>query len=157
MAESVLDFHVLNLDPIRFAYRMAVLRNWYGGPAYRQLETENAITESEASVLFFLGRRDGSRAQDVADIIGRPKNSISRAVHLLLAKGLIRRIGDKTDGRQKLLFMTDDGRKIYDQIVSMFLAREKELIANLSEPELAFLDAVLSKMVDNLPNWTKGY
>lgn len=145
------------MDPVKFGYRIAVLRNWYGGPAYRQLELDNGITESEASVVFFLGRRDGSLAQEIADTIGRPKNSISRAVHLLLAKKLLRRVDGKSDRRQKKLYLTDSGWGAYRKIVPMFLARESELISILSGPELAFLDAVLAKMVDHLPDWAKGY
>ncbi|MGE0238627.1 MAG: MarR family winged helix-turn-helix transcriptional regulator [Parvibaculaceae bacterium] len=142
---------------MKFGYRIAVLRNWYGGPAYRQLEMDNGITESEASVVFFLGRRDGSLAQDIADTIGRPKNSISRAVHLLLAKKMVRRVAGKVDRRQKQLYLTDSGWVAYQKIVPMFLARESQLVSTLSGPELAFLDAVLTKMVDHLPDWARGY
>lgn len=157
MSDIPSSFDALNQDPVKFGYRIAVLRNWYGGPAYRQLEMESSITESEASVIFFLGRSEGSRAQDISDVIGRPKNSISRAVHLLLNKNLLRRVPDKNDRRQKLLFLTEAGWATYERIVPMFSARESELIANLSEPELAFLDAVLAKMVKNLQHWTSSY
>ncbi|MEZ0215185.1 MAG: MarR family transcriptional regulator [Xanthobacteraceae bacterium] len=40
-------------------------------------------------------------ATDVCAITGRPKNSMSRAIGLLLDKGLVEREADGEDGRRK--------------------------------------------------------
>jgi len=150
-------FQAINEGPVRFGYRISVLKNWFGGPGYRELERTSQIDETESSVIFFLGRKDGSRAQDIADTVGRPKNSISRSVNTLVKKKLLRRVLDENDNRQRHLYLTEKGWKEYDCMVALFLRREEKLISSLSEPEKAFLDAVLSKLVLNLATWTRSY
>ena len=157
MAQHPKNFSMLNAEPVKIAYRFAVLRNWYAGPVYRRLEAARGINEVESSILFFLGRADGSRAQDICDIVGRPKTTISRGVNSLLRKKLIKRFPDETDKRQRLIFLTPEGRREYESQWPQFAEQEAKLVATLSAPELAFLDAVLAKLIDNLPAWVRSY
>lgn len=148
---------LLNEGPIKFGYRIAILRNWYGGPGYKRMERDYGLSEPETSVLFCLGHSDGLRAQDISNITGRPKNSISRAVNLLLRKGQIRRVPDPNDKRQKSLYLTRSGAASYKIIVPIFRDREKAMLKPLTREELVLLDGMLKKMVASLPRWTAPY
>ncbi len=68
-------------------------------------------------------------AQDVANMTGRPRNSISRAVHRMLTEGYLDRTPDPDDGRQAMLRITPKGRKFHERIVKRFIARGKELLS----------------------------
>ncbi|MGI9477214.1 MAG: MarR family winged helix-turn-helix transcriptional regulator, partial [Hyphomicrobiaceae bacterium] len=85
----------------------------------------------------------------VADMTGRPRNSISRAVHRMLRDGYLTRSPDPDDGRQALLRITPTGLELHKAIVAKFVGREAELLGVLSNTERRTLDHLLNKLVSN--------
>ena len=77
--------------PIRFAYRMAFLTNFYREPLLRQMEKTHGIIRPEWTVLICLAFRDGLNPRDICEITEQPRNTISRATAALVAKGMITR------------------------------------------------------------------
>lgn len=150
-------FDILEHSDVRFGYRMAVLANWYRGPGYKKVEKEFGLTEPECSALFCIGHSDYMSATDVCAITGRPKNSMSRAIGLLLEKGLIERDADDKDGRRKLLCLTPLGRQTYREIVPIFQANEMNIVSPLTPSELSDLDRLLSKMTRHVTKHPKAY
>lgn len=98
-------------------------------------------------LLFCLSNVPQLTAQDVADMTGRPRNSISRAVHRMLRDGYLTRSPDPDDGRQALLRITPTGRALHKTIVSNFVEREAALLGVLSRAERQTLDQLLTKLV----------
>ena len=144
-------------SPVRYGYRITSLRNWYAGPGFRLIERQFGLSEAETSVLFCLGHMAGLRAQDVSALTGHPKNSVSRAVHVLLAKKLIQRRVDRADRREKTLALTPAGSTLFRKIVPIFVARQDSMLSALTARERRSLDRLLDKLVGGLPEWTKLY
>ncbi|MBM3540461.1 MAG: winged helix-turn-helix transcriptional regulator [Alphaproteobacteria bacterium] len=144
-------------SPVRYGYRITSLRNWYAGPGFRLIERQFGLSEAETSVLFCLGHMAGLRAQDVSALTGHPKNSVSRAVHVLLAKKLIQRRADRADRREKTLALTPAGSTLFRKIVPIFVARQDSMLSALTARERRSLDRLLDKLVGGLPEWTKLY
>ncbi len=142
---------------VRYGYRITSLRNWYAGPGFRQIERQFGLSEAETSVLFCLGHMAGFRAQDVSALTGHPKNSVSRAVHVLLAKKLIQRRADRADRREKTLALTPAGAALFRKIVPIFVERQNSMLSALTARERRSLDRLLDKLVGGLPEWTKLY
>jgi MarR family transcriptional regulator, temperature-dependent positive regulator of motility len=139
-------FEILERSEVRFGYRLAVLANWYRGPGYKTVEEQFGLTEPECSALFCVGHAKNLTATDVCHITGRPKNSMSRAIHLLLQKKLLVRVDDKTDGRKKLLALTHEGHALFRKMVPIFLKTEAQILSPLTPSELSDLDKLLTKM-----------
>lgn len=90
-------------------------------------------------------------AQQVSQIIGMDKASVSRCFKQMSQKKLITLELEPSDGRIRLARLTVHGRHIHDQIRGIALAREKELLAVLSASEQETLIHLLKRLHDNLP------
>ena len=105
------------------------------------------MKRGEYLLLFCLSHIEELTAQDVADMTGRPRNSISRAVHRMLEDGYLTRSPDPADGRQALLRITSEGQELHRQIVPRFLVWEEQILCALDSDERRQLDRLLAKLV----------
>jgi MarR family transcriptional regulator, temperature-dependent positive regulator of motility len=148
---------ILDGNPLPIAYRLNYLANFYVGPLIKKMEQELGMTRPEWIVLFCLTRRAGLSAQQISDVTGRPKTSISAAVKQLQEKRLLSRSVDARDGRRRVLQITEAGQRAYRKIVQGFVARETDMVACLSKSERNTFLQLLGKLVDNSPGWAKPY
>jgi DNA-binding MarR family transcriptional regulator len=101
--------------------------------------------------MVLLAIHDTVSAQQVSQIIGMDKASVSRCFKLMSGKKLITLELEPSDGRIRLARLTLHGRHIHDQILGIALAREKELLAVLSASEQETLIHLLKRLHENLP------
>jgi DNA-binding MarR family transcriptional regulator len=148
---------ILHRNPIPIAYRINYLANFYVGPLVTAMENTHRMTRSEWIVLFCLHQRRGMNAQQISNVTGRPKTSISAAVKQLLKKKLISRKTDIVDRRRQVVHVTEAGARIYEQILEGFMAREVEMIKCLDIKEREVFLALLNKLVSNSPAWAQSY
>ena len=116
---------ILKNNPIPMAYRLNYVANFYVGPLIKRMEDKHKMTRPEWIVLFCLNQQTGLNAQQISNVTGRPKTSISTAVRQLQKKKLIVRHTDVKDGRRQVLRVTDAGQKIYKAILQVRRARER--------------------------------
>ena len=114
-------------------------------PAYDRVKREFGISRPEYMLLLCLSHYPVLTAQDVSRLTGRPRNSISRAVHRMLAEGHIGRAPDPDDGRQARLTITGTGRALHDRIASDMRERQEIVLAGLSRSERDTLATLLAK------------
>ena len=76
------------------AYRITYLANAIVFPAYDAIKRDFGLIRPESILLVCLSHFDELTAQDVARIARAPRNTISRAVHRMLAEGYIARSPD---------------------------------------------------------------
>lgn len=138
---------ILRDRTIPFAYRISFLANFYTGSVYRQVLARHAVARSEFVLLFCLHRLGELSAQQVCDITGRPKNSVSRAVNAMLERGHVARDTDPADARRGLLKLTRRGRDLVDAALPLFRDREAAMLAPLGARERETLDRLLAKLV----------
>ncbi len=148
---------ILDDNPLPIAYRLNYLANFYVGPLIKKMEHELGMTRPEWIVLFCLTRRSGLSAQQISDVTGRPKTSISAAVKQLQRKKLLSRSIDMKDGRRRVLQITEAGQRTYAKILEGFARREAEMVACLSKSERTTFLQILNKLVDNSAGWAKPY
>jgi DNA-binding MarR family transcriptional regulator len=101
--------------------------------------------------MVLLAIHDAVSAQQISQIIGMDKASVSRCFKQMSTKKLITLELEPNDGRIRLARLTVHGRDIHDQILGIALAREKELLAVLSASEQETLIDLLKRMHENLP------
>lgn len=146
---------ILDDSPIPFAFRINYLANFFTGSVYRDVAERFGVARSEFVVLFCLRRLGALTAQDVCQITGRPKNSVSRAVNALLARGLVARRTDPQDARRATLTLTRQGTEMHDAAIPLFQQREAAMLAPLSATERRTLDALLARLVLRDDDWAE--
>jgi DNA-binding MarR family transcriptional regulator len=101
--------------------------------------------------MVLLAIHDTISAQQISQIIGMDKASVSRCFKQMVAKKLIALELDHTDGRIRLASLTLHGRHIHDQILGIALARERALVQVLNPEEIDTLLGLLKRVHENLP------
>lgn len=144
---------IIDGTAIPTAFKIGYVLNFYREPSFRMIEAEFGLTRPEIVILIFLTVRDGATASEFCEFSGHLKASVSRAAILLDKKGLIRREPDPADSRRQLLWLTDQGRALYERYVPLLIAREEAMLACLSGSERQQLGALLDKLAAHVPNW----
>ena len=74
---------ILRNNPIPVAYRLNYVANFFVGPLVKHMEETHKMTRPEWIVLFCLNQQAGLNAQQISNVTGRHKTSISTAVRQL--------------------------------------------------------------------------
>lgn len=135
---------------VKYGFRITTVRNWYAVPAFGRIEREMGLTESEITIIFCLGHIPALRAKDVSLMSARPKNSISRGVHLLLTKKLVQQSADRADKREKTLTLTLAGQAAFRKLMPVFQERQDAMLSVLTARERQAFDRLLNKLVAGL-------
>jgi MarR family transcriptional regulator, temperature-dependent positive regulator of motility len=134
-------------------FRLSLWSGFYTAPVFAKIERKFGLLRDANNVLFCLAAHGPLTAKSISDVLGRPKNSISRAVDHLLQRGLIRREPVASDRRHALLSIERSGLAMIKKTTAMFRAREAEMLRALSPVERVALDGILTKLMDDAGNW----
>src|SRR5215212_10489487 len=134
-------------NPCWFAFRFNYLSLRYNIPLYEWVQREYGLLRPHVAVIYSLGLRDRVTARAIGISFGYPKNTLSRAIHSLERKGLIRRERKAADKRSFLLTLTKRGRAVFDETLPNFLRVQEELLKPLAPGERETLSALLAKIV----------
>jgi len=138
-------------------YRLSLLSNTVSqgiSTAYRRIY---GLSVTEWRVIAILGRFPGLTASEVMARGAMDKVAVSRAVNRLQERGLVVRSPHSDDRRRMPLRLTAaGGEPLFREVVPKALAYERELLAALSEDELARLKRVLAKLQDAADSLNEG-
>ena len=109
-----------------------------------------AITCEQWIILRTLWDKDGRCQQELALHTGKDKASITRLTDALEKRGLVRRKGSESDRRQKLIFLTDEGVRIKDELVPLVAAVLLKAQAGIDRQRLEQCRDVLYQFYSNL-------
>jgi len=127
-------------------YRLSVLSNTVSGRIAKSYAERFSLTVPEWRVMAVLGRFPGLTAGEVTERTAMDKVQVSRAVaRLLKTRRIERRVVDG-DRRALHLFLTNEGKSVYSEIVPLALDYERRLGASLSAGERAQLEKLLAKL-----------
>lgn len=115
-------------------------------PAYDEVKRDFGIIRAEYMLLLCLAHFPVLTAQDASRLTGRPRNSISRAVHRMLNEGYITRVPDPDDGRQSNLAITDNGKALHEKIAARMVEAQNKVLSTLSPKERDSLKKILDKV-----------
>jgi len=136
---------MLDLDTY-LPYRLSVLSNQISRGIARTYENRFGLSVTEWRVIAILGRFPGISAREIGARSAMEKVPISRAVRRLIDQGRVERQDSAADRRTRHLFLTDDGRAVFDAIVPAALDYEKRLLACLDETERQQLDRLIERL-----------
>ena len=144
---------IVDSTPIPFGYRISFLTNFFREPVLRRMEKEFDLIRPELTVLICLQFSATCTSKDICEITEQPSNTVSRAVGSLEKRGVITREADKNDARRHVLRLTENGTKLYHQVMELFVEAEAKLVECLSVEERGQLDTILGKLCRAVPDW----
>ncbi|MGI9233917.1 MAG: MarR family winged helix-turn-helix transcriptional regulator [Woeseiaceae bacterium] len=128
-------------------YRLAILSHTVSTTIAQVYEKRFNLSIPEWRVIAILGRFPGLSAVEVAERTFLDKVAVSRAVTKLLKNGRIDRQFADADRRRSILNLSEEGRRVHDEVAPLALQFERDLLDGLGEDEKAKLDVVMERLM----------
>ncbi len=104
------------------------------------------LSVSEWRTMAVLGSHQPLSASEVVRHSSIDKVQVSRAIKGLLTRDLLQRWVDPADRRRVTLHLTDQGQRVFADLVPQVRALEQQLLGCLSEDEQQTLKALMNKV-----------
>lgn len=113
---------------------------------------ENGIDSSREQMIILghLSEKDGQVQNDLAFVTNRDKTSLTRIVNNMQKKGLLERVQCEEDNRCNKIFISKEGRQLFNKGFPIVHQIVKKIQKNISEEEIASSVKVLKQVFQNL-------
>ena len=128
-------------------YRLAVLSNTVSATVARAYDKRFSVSIPEWRVIAVLGRFPGLSAVEVAGRTLMDKVAVSRAVTKLIKNGRIEREFADADKRRSILNLSEEGKKLHDEIATLALEFERDLLQGFSQEEIDSLNGIMERLL----------
>lgn len=108
------------------------------------------LTFEMLEVMLCLWRQDGVNQQVIADITLRDKSAMTYLVDNLMKRKMIRREEDVRDRRNKLIFLTPEGRQLQETLQPWVAEMYDRATANIAADTLVVGKDIIEQMIRNL-------
>lgn len=129
-------------------YRLSITSHTVSTNIARVYEKRFGVSIPEWRVIAVLGRYPGLSAVEVADRTLMDKVAVSRAVTKLIKTGRIDREFADADRRRSILNLSEEGKKVHNEIAPLALEFEQQLVHNISEDDYERFNSVLEQLLD---------
>ncbi|RVU00414.1 MarR family transcriptional regulator [Mucilaginibacter limnophilus] len=108
------------------------------------------ITFEMLEIMWMLWDRDGVNQQEIADKTLRDKSSMTYLIDNLVKRGMVKRVEDKKDRRNKLIFLTGEAVKLKDQLCPWLTEVYTQATTDSKIDDLQASIEQLKRMISNL-------
>ncbi|NIF04799.1 MarR family transcriptional regulator [Chryseobacterium sp. Tr-659] len=113
-------------------------------------EYDSDLSFELIEILGLLSRNNGINQQEIGNKVSKDKSSITYLINSLVKRDLVERIADKTDKRNRQIFLTVKGQHIVETIYPWALELYKKAAGDLHEDEIRKALLLVKKMTANL-------
>ena len=128
-------------------YRLAVLSHTVSNKIASVYEERFKVSVPEWRVIAILGRFPGLSAVEVAQRTMLDKVAVSRAVTKLIKNGRLDREFADADRRRSILNLSEEGRRVHDEIAPLALRFERDLLHGISADDYERFNRVMERLV----------
>jgi len=128
--------------------RLMVLANLLRRGAMLRYKRTAGLSSVEYGLVANLGRNPPMSVARLAEAVGLDKGQISRALADLVSRKLVARAVNPRDNREVLVSLTKTGLAAHDAIVAGGQERNRRLLAELSETEVAMLLGHIDRLTE---------
>lgn len=114
------------------------------------------LHSGQEKLLKALEDKDGVSMSDLAGILGVQPPTVTKMISRLASQGYVERKASKGDGRQALVYMTDQGRDAIAAIDKVWKRIEKDALAGIDDKDRKRLRKLLRQVERNLGNSLKS-
>jgi DNA-binding MarR family transcriptional regulator len=129
-------------------YRLSITSHTVSTNIARVYEKQFGLSIPEWRVIAILGRYPGLSAVEVADRTLMDKVAVSRAVTKMIKNGRVDREFADADRRRSILNLSEEGRRVHNEIAPLALQFEQELLQNISDEDFETFNTVLEQLLD---------
>jgi MarR family transcriptional regulator, organic hydroperoxide resistance regulator len=104
------------------------------------------VTTEHWTILVQLWEQEGLSQYELAQRTGKDQPSMSRLIQNMLKRELIVRVADSKDARCKRIYLTDHGKQLRSQLVSIVEETLDQVTSDVSEEELQVTKSVLKRV-----------
>jgi DNA-binding MarR family transcriptional regulator len=106
------------------------------------------ITPEQYGILSLLREEEGLSQKEIGNVLFKDKPNISRMLDALERKRLILR--QPSDRRRFSIFLTDEGKKLAEEILPLRLQLTEQALSGLLTREIETLENLLNKIYENV-------
>ncbi len=106
------------------------------------------LNVSQWRMLAAAAQLEPTSVTELTNYSGMDKVTVSRSVREMVDKKLLVRVLDKHDRRRSTITLSEDGKRIYEQIAPAAVEFEKCLLSVLGEAETAALQDMVDRLLD---------
>ena len=128
-------------------YRLSILSNTVSSAIAIAYDKRFDLTIPEWRVIAVLGRFPGLSAVEVAERTMMDKVAVSRAVTKLIKNGRLDREFADADRRRSILNLSEEGKRVHDDIAPLALKFEADLLDGLSDEEINALNSTIERLM----------
>lgn len=108
------------------------------------------VTPEQYLVLDILWEKQSLSQQNIADIIQKDKNSVTKIIDSLEKKNLVNRVVDKKDRRINKIELTSDGLALEKITTDVAINFMNDVVKDIDSKDLEKFVKVMCKLKDNL-------
>lgn len=105
------------------------------------------LTSEQWTTLSLIHHGLAKNQQDIANLSGKDKTTVTRAIEVLLNKGLIIRKTDPADRRANLISLSQKGKKLREKMQPVYDKKREEILSHFSKKELESNAAFIEKLI----------
>lgn len=107
------------------------------------------VTCEQWAVLVNLGKKNGQSQQELAGLTCKDKTSITRLIDNMEKHSLVVRIPDKSDKRQKLIYLAKKGKDLQEKLVLVIQKTLQKAQKSIKTNDLETCKKVLNQIYEN--------
>ncbi len=108
------------------------------------------LTPEQSILLVHLYTHDGISQKNLAGYVFKDQANTTRILKRILEKGLVRRISPEHDKRQNLIYLTEHGKQLVEEIVPKIHDVQNDIINTLNNQESQQFTALLFRYYENI-------
>ena len=108
------------------------------------------ITPEQWFILFRLYEKDGQSQGELADKDLQDHPNVTRMLDALEKRNLVARRADPYDRRKSLIFLTEAGQQLLDQLLPLTIEERKKVLDGLTPTEITLFITVLARIEANV-------
>jgi DNA-binding MarR family transcriptional regulator len=147
MATKTLQHKILQLERY-LPYRLSILSNRISANIATTYSDKFGLSVTEWRIMAVIGEYSGISADEVSAKTQIEKSMLSRAISKLLQRKLLSRDFDPADKRRSMLKLTVTGWSVYEEVVPISYAYEKDLLTCFSETEKQHFSILIDKLYE---------
>lgn len=128
-------------------YRLATLSHTVSTTIAHVYDERFGLSIPEWRVIAILGRFPGLSAVEVAERTMMDKVAVSRAVTKLIKNGRIDRQFADADRRRSILNLSEEGRRVHNEVAPLALQFERKLLEGLDDDARAQLNTLIDRLL----------
>lgn len=118
--------------------------------AQKQIKAANLnITIDQWLIIKSITDNPGISQQEIAERVFKDNASVTRIINLLVKANYLKKTSDKNDKRRSILKVTDEGKKIIQNVYKVVLKNRETALKGITKKDIKITENTLNMIIKN--------